>query len=53
MKIGVLGSKLVHSCPKAIDAIGEGEIEIIKTDGDLHPILQYMRLVVKEYSQCY
>ena len=24
---------------KAIDAIGEGEIEIIKTDGDLHPIL--------------
>ena len=38
MKIGVRGSKLALAyAQKAIDAIGEGEIEIIKTDGDLHP----------------
>lgn len=38
MKIGVRGSKLALAyAQKAIDAIGEGEIEIIKTDGDLFP----------------
>ena len=38
MKVGVRGSKLALAyAQKAIDAIGEGEIEIIKTDGDLHP----------------
>ena len=38
MKIGVRGSKLALAyAQKAIEAIGEGEIEIIKTDGDLYP----------------
>ena len=38
IKIGVRGSKLALAyAQKAIDAIGEGEIEIIKTDGDLFP----------------
>jgi hydroxymethylbilane synthase len=38
IKIGVRGSKLALAyAQKAIDVIGEGEIEIIKTDGDLFP----------------
>ena len=38
IKIGVRGSKLALAyAQQAIDAIGEGEIEIIKTDGDLFP----------------
>ena len=38
MKIGVRGSKLALAyAQKAIEAIGEGEIEVIKTDGDLYP----------------
>jgi len=37
LKVGVRGSKLALTyAQKAIDALGEGEIEIIKTDGDLH-----------------
>ena len=38
MKVGVRGSKLALAyAQKAIEAIGVGEIVIIKTDGDLHP----------------
>ena len=38
MKVGVRGSKLALAyANKAIDAMGQGEIEIIKTDGDLFP----------------
>ena len=38
MKVGVRGSKLALAyANKAIEIMGEGEIEIIKTDGDLHP----------------
>tara|TARA_B100000497_G_C7690055_1_gene419286 strand:+ start:2218 stop:2958 length:741 start_codon:yes stop_codon:yes gene_type:complete len=38
IKVGVRGSKLALAyANKAIAAIGQGEIEIIKTDGDLFP----------------
>jgi hydroxymethylbilane synthase len=38
LKVGVRGSKLALAyANKAIEIMGEGEIEIIKTDGDLHP----------------
>jgi len=38
LKVGVRGSTLALTyAQKAINALGQGEIEIIKTDGDLHP----------------